>query len=198
MADEPAVQPEPQAEPPAAPEVDLKTQIATVLRELLSEAQAQRDPEPQPTRPGSLQGVAALEAEAATNPAAQVILDIGAALADQAQQIRVLKERVNAGPKIPPERLAEAETEFRTGKYASLEDADAAAVGRKFLSGQVQPTPPKPRQVATAVRTVTQPVVVEELNEMTASQFREALKGPKSREVHKRYMSGAVKVVQDA
>jgi hypothetical protein len=200
MADENQEQEQQQQEPQQEPQQpDIKAQIRQVLDEWVSERQQQTQEEPprQPA-PTSLQGIAALEAEAANNPAAQVILDMGAAINTLNNELRAVKERQRAGPRIAPERLAEAEAEYATNKYASLEDADAAVVGRKVLAGQYQTPRPQPKPIQTAIRSAVQVPRIEDLKEITPSEWKAALEGPDKHKYVQRYREGNLKVVRES
>ena len=194
MADEPTPDPTPEPEP-QDPNAALRDAVRSVLNDILSEP-APAAP-PKPSQGGSFQGIAALEAEAPNNPAAKFILDLAGTVAQQQAEITTLRQRVNAGPKIAPERLADAEKEFATGRYASLEDADAAAYGRKVLSGQAAVPRPAPRQVQTAVASPPQVQSVAEAKELTASEYNAALQGPERLKVWQRRKEGKLVVVPD-
>ncbi len=195
MADEtpPAPQPEPQPTPEPEPQPQFDTEaVARRVVEMLSQGV-----QPQQPQGGSFQAIAAIEQEAQTNPAAKFIMDLAGSVAQLNQTVANLDQRVRSGPKIAPERLADAEKEYATGRYASLEDADAAAFGRKILTGEQTPPRPKPRQVQTSVVTPPQPQTLENLTEVTASEYNALLQGPKRQEVWERRKSGKLTVVRD-
>lgn len=198
MADENEGQQEQQQEQqPEQPQVpDLRDQIREVLQSMVTEQQQQQ--QQPPSQPQTdLQGIAALEAEAENNPAARVILKMGTAIDTLNREVITLRERVTAGPRIPPERLADAETEYATGKYASLEAADQAAVGKKVLAGQYQTPRPQPKPIQTAIRSAVQVPRLEDLKEITASEWKSALAGPDAKKFVQRYRENNLKVVPD-
>lgn len=125
----------------------------------------------------------------------QFILGVANMAAQAEERAKKAEDLARNQRVIPVEALADAEREFESGRHQTLLDAYYADQGRKLVEGKVKPAPPAPRPVQTVVRTVpTQPQVTE-LSEMTASQWKEALKGPQAAEIRQRYRTGKLTVV---